>query len=101
MEVPWARTGARHTRDFEDLVAFCAQQMAKTCTALLRIAWDAVGAIVERVVSDHLDADRLKRLMMVGVDEISYRRGQRISLLHRARHRPPTPNDFHTNARSA
>jgi transposase len=76
--VPWARTGARHTRDFEDLVAFCAQQMAKTpVAALLRIGWDTVGAILERVVSDHLDADRLKRLVMIGVDEISYRKGQR------------------------
>ena len=76
--VPWARRRARHTRDFEDVVAFCAQQMAKTpITALLRIGWDTVGAIVERVVSDHLDADRLKGLVMVGVDEISYRKGQR------------------------
>jgi transposase len=76
--IPWARPKARHTRDFEDLVAFCAQQMAKTpITALLRIGWDTVGAIVERVVADHLDADRLARLVMIGVDEISYRRGQR------------------------
>jgi transposase len=76
--VPWARPGARHTRDFEDVVAFCAQQMAKTpITALLRVAWDTVGAIVERVVADHLDADRLAGLVMIGVDEISYRRGQR------------------------
>ncbi|MGH3469342.1 MAG: transposase family protein, partial [Thermocrispum sp.] len=36
--VPWARVGARHTRDFEDLVAFCAQQMAKSqVQALLRV----------------------------------------------------------------
>jgi len=76
--VPWARPGARHTRDFEDLVAFCAQQMAKTpITALLRVGWDTVGRIVERVVADNLDTDRLKRLVMIGVDEISYRRGQR------------------------
>jgi transposase len=76
--IPWARPKARHTRDFEDLVAFCAQQMAKTpITALLRIGWDTVGAIVERVVGDHLDADRLAGLVMIGVDEISYRRGQR------------------------
>jgi transposase len=76
--VPWARPRARHTRDFEDLVAFCAQQMAKEpICRLLRIGWDTVGAIVERVVSDHLDADRLSRLVMIGVDEISYRRGQR------------------------
>jgi transposase len=76
--IPWARPKARHTRDFEDLVAFCAQQMAKTpITALLRVGWDTVGAIVERVVADHLDADRLARLLMIGVDEISYRRRQR------------------------
>jgi transposase len=76
--VPWARTGARHTRDFEDLVAFLAQQMAKTpICALVRIGWDTVGSIVARVVADHLDERRLTRLVAVGVDEISYRRGQR------------------------
>jgi transposase len=76
--VPWARPRARHTRDFEDLVAFCAQQMAKQpICRLLRVGWDTVGAIVERVVADHLDGDRLAGLVMIGVDEISYRRGQR------------------------
>jgi transposase len=76
--VPWARTGARHTRDFEDLVAFLAQQMAKTpICKLLRVGWDTVGAIVARVVSDVLDERRLAGLVLIGVDEISYRRGQR------------------------
>jgi transposase len=76
--VPWARPGAAHTRDFEDLVAWLAQQMAKTPIAgLLRIAWDTVGRIVERVVSEHLDETRLAGLVAIGVDEISYRRGQR------------------------
>jgi transposase len=74
----WARAGARHTRDFEDLVAFMAQQMAKTpISRLLRIGWDTDGAIVQRVVGDHLDADRLAGLVTIGCDEISYRRGQR------------------------
>ena len=74
----WARPGARHTRDFEDLVAFLAQQMAKAPIArLLRIGWDTVGAIVARVVADHLDERRLEGLVMIGCDEISYRRGQR------------------------
>jgi hypothetical protein len=37
--VPWARADAHHTRDFEDVVAWLAQQMAKTPIAgLLRIA---------------------------------------------------------------
>jgi transposase len=76
--VPWARAGSRYTRDFEDVVAWLAQQMAKTPIAgLLRIAWDTVGRIVERVVADHLDEQRLSGLVCIGVDEISYRRGQR------------------------
>jgi transposase len=76
--VPWARPDARHTRDFENLVAFCAQQMAKSqVQALLRIAWDTVGRIIERVVADHLDERRLAGLVSVGCDELSYRRGQR------------------------
>jgi transposase len=76
--VPWARVGSPYTRDFEDVVAWLAQQMAKTPIAgLLRIAWDSVGRIVERVMADHLDERRLDGLVAIGVDEISYRRGQR------------------------
>jgi transposase len=76
--VPWGRRGARHTRDFEDLVAFCAQQMAKSqVQALLRVAWDTVGRIVRRVVADRLDDRRLETLIQVGIDEISYRRALR------------------------
>ncbi|MCA1700913.1 MAG: ISL3 family transposase [Actinobacteria bacterium] len=76
--VPWARPGSRYTRDFEDLVAWLAQQLAKTPIAgLLRIAWDTVGKIVERVVADGLDERRLEGLVAIGVDEISYRRHHR------------------------
>lgn len=76
--VPWARPGARHTRDFEDLVAFCCQQMAKSqVQALLRVGWESVGRIVERVVSERLDERRLAGLVQIGCDELSYRRGQR------------------------
>lgn len=76
--VPWARGGSRYTRDFEDVVAWLAQQMAKKPIAgLLRIAWDTVGRIVERVVEEHLDERRLVGLVAIGVDEISYRRHHR------------------------
>jgi len=76
--VPWARSGSRYTRDFEDVVCWLAQQMAKKPIAgLLRIAWDTVGQIVERVVEDHLDERRLEGLVAIGVDEISYRRHHR------------------------
>lgn len=76
--VPWARPGARHTADFEDLVAWLAQRMDKTGVArLLRCSWEAVDHIVARVVAAHIDDTRLDGLYRIGVDEISYRRGHR------------------------
>jgi transposase len=76
--VPWARPGAAHTRDFEDVVAWLAQQMARTpICGLLRVGWDSVGRIVERVTAERLDERRLEGLVWIGVDEISYRRHHR------------------------
>ena len=76
--VRWARPGSPCTRDFEDVVAFLAQQMAKTpLRRLMRIAWDSVGDIVTRVVADHFSEARFFGLVLIGVDEIAYRRGQR------------------------
>jgi len=52
--------------------------MARTpICGLLRIGWDTVGRIVERVVADRLDERRLEGLVCIGVDEISYRRHHR------------------------
>ncbi|MGH3505172.1 MAG: ISL3 family transposase, partial [Nocardioidaceae bacterium] len=77
-QVPWARPGARFTRDFEDVVAWLAQRMDKTAiTRLLRCSWEAVANIVERVVADQLDQDRLEEVYRIGVDEVSYRKGHR------------------------
>jgi transposase len=76
--VPWARPGARHTRDVQDLVAFMAQRMDKTTiTRLLRVSWEAVARIVIDVVADQLDTARLDGLFRIGVDEVSYRKGHR------------------------
>ena len=73
--VPFARHRVRFTRDFEDLVAWCASKTDKTAvTRLLRIAWPTVGAIVERVVADGLDPGRLDALVDIGVDEISWKK---------------------------
>jgi transposase len=77
-EVPWARPGARHTRDLEDLVAHLAQRCDKTTVArLLRVSWEAVARIVVRVVSEQLDPERLEHLYRIGVDEVSWRKGHR------------------------
>ena len=77
--VPWARHDTGHTRAFDDQVAWLAVQCSKTAvTALMRIAWRTVGAIITRVCAD-IDAahDRLAGLHRIGIDEISYKRGHR------------------------
>jgi transposase len=75
---PWARAGAAHTRDFEDVVSWLAQQMAfAPITRLMRVGWHSIGPIVARVVADHLDDSRLDELVAIGVDEISWRRRHR------------------------
>ena len=77
--VPWARHGAGHTRYFDDQVAWLAVACSKTAVvALMRIAWRTVGAIVTRVAEDALaGVDRFARLRRIGIDEISYKKGQR------------------------
>jgi len=71
--VEWARGGARYTRDFDDLTAWLAQQMSQTqVTRLMRIGWETVGNILERVVAEKLDPGRLDGLELIGVDEVSY-----------------------------
>ncbi|WP_395292264.1 ISL3 family transposase [Kitasatospora hibisci] len=77
--VPWARHGAGHTRAFDQQAAWMATECSKSAVAqLMRTSWRTVGAIVERFVADR-DAglDRLAGLRRIGVDEISYRKGQR------------------------
>ena len=76
--VPWARHGAGHTRDFDDLAAWLAVRTSKSGHAAVRVAWRTVGAIVTRVNAD-VDAtvDRLDGLRRIGIDEISYKRGHR------------------------
>jgi transposase len=77
-QVPWARPGARHTRDFEDVVSWLAQRLDKTAVAkLLRCSWEAVANIVVRVVADAIDDSRLDDLYRIGVDDVSYRKGHR------------------------
>lgn len=73
-DVPWARPRARHSCDFEDVVAWLAQRTDKTTiTRLLRTSWEAVANIVERVVAEQLDDARLEEVYRSGVDEVSYR----------------------------
>jgi transposase len=77
--VPWARHEARFTRDFEDQAAWLAVHVSKTTLAeLARIAWRTVGSIIGRVADERAAAsDRLRGLTRIGIDEVSFRKGQR------------------------
>jgi transposase len=69
--VPWARHGAGHTRDFDELVAWFATRMSRTAlAAYLRVGWATVGAIITRVMADADTAagDRLDGITRIGVD---------------------------------
>jgi len=78
--VPWARHGSWFTREFEDQAAWLATQCSKSAVCeLMRLSWLTVGRIVERVVADERarGGDRLDGLRRIGIDELSYRKGQR------------------------
>ena len=76
--VPFARDGARFTRDLEDLVAWLATKTDKTAIQrLVRIDWQTVGRIIERVADEQLDERRLDGLVEIGIDEIAWRGGHR------------------------
>ena len=81
-QVPWARPGARHTRDFDDIAAWLVRRMSKAAVAtLLRTSWNTVDGLVRRVVTAHLDPHVASRrpapLVRIGVDEIAYREGRK------------------------
>jgi transposase len=76
--VPFARDGARFSRDFEDLVAWLATKTDKTATCrLTRIDWATIGRVIERVGDELLDGDRLSDLFEISIDEVAWRKGHR------------------------
>jgi hypothetical protein len=76
---PFARQRVRFTRGVGNRGAWAASKTDETAvTRLLRIAWPTVGVIIERVVADGLDADRLDGLVVhvpewAGITRISGR----------------------------
>jgi transposase len=81
--VPWARPGSRFTHAFEDTAAWLVCHATFSVVAiLLRVAWRSVTDIVARVVAERAGQhDRLAGLRRIGIDEISYRKGQRYLLV--------------------
>lgn len=76
--VPWAHGRARHTAAFDRRLASLVQVADKTAASrMFGVSWRTVGRIVERIVDAFLPTDRLDELEAIGVDETSYKRGNR------------------------
>jgi transposase len=77
--VPFARHRAGFTRDFDELIAWLATKADKTTiTRLVRIDWQTIGRIIARVGEEHLaQADRLRELFEISIDEVAWRKGHR------------------------
>lgn len=80
-QLPFARSGSRFTRAFEDSCVWLARDAPKTVVArLMRVDWATVGRMIERVVAEAAAADGqqwLEGLRRIGLDEVSYRKGRR------------------------
>jgi len=77
--VPWARAGARFTRDFEDTCAWLAARTAASVVCqLMRTSWRFVTGLIGRVVTENSSQrDLLGGIRRIGIDEISHRKGHR------------------------
>ena len=70
--VPFARDGARFTRDFEDIVAWLMSKTDRTAVCrLMRIDWETIGRIIARVGEELLPADRLGNLFEISIETVS------------------------------
>lgn len=77
-EVTWAAPDSDFTLPFEDQVGWLLQHCDKTSiSTLMRIAWRTVGSIAARVVGRCRLPIDLSQLSVIGVDEISFRKGHR------------------------
>ena len=79
--VPWARHGARFTRDFEDWVAWLAVRCtASAVSELARVEWHGVGGVCRRVYAEleaARGASRFDGVRRIGIDETSYKKGHK------------------------
>ena len=77
--VPWARHGSRSTRALEDQAAWLTAHAAQSTVAtLLRVTWRSMARNVTRVVvAPEAGRDPFAHMERIGIDEISYRKGQK------------------------
>ena len=76
---PWARHGSKHTRNFEDTAVWMSLHLSRKAVAeYLRISWDTVGPMINRVEKEiRAGENRFDGLVRIGIDETSYKKGHK------------------------
>lgn len=75
--VPWARPKSRFTIAMQDLACWMATHSSQTVVAdFLRVTWRSVGSAIKNSVTQADWPVHTLDLRRIGIDEISYRRGQ-------------------------
>jgi transposase len=74
--VPWAKRWARVTQALAQAVALLAKKLSyKEVAEYFRLDWKVVATIVKRAVEEGLKLRKLKTLHLLGIDEVSRKKG--------------------------
>ncbi|MEK6815926.1 MAG: ISL3 family transposase [Nitrospirota bacterium] len=75
--VPWARPGSRFSRELEDGMLAMAREASFLAVAHhFEVGWKVVAAMVARLIRWYSERPRRRALRVIGVDEVSYGKGQ-------------------------
>lgn len=81
-QVPWAEAGSRVTYRFEYLMLrYCQIMPQKAAAQLLRLSASTLSDLLHRTIGRLREGHRIRGLKIIGVDEISYRKGQKYATL--------------------
>ncbi len=81
-EIPWAALRARATYRLEyRICAFCQIMTQKAAAAILKMPSSTISDILHRTISRTRASHKIRGLVTLGVDEISYRKGRKFATI--------------------
>lgn len=81
-EIPWAREYSRATYRFEYLMLRYCQMMPQKCAAtLLHVPPSTLSDLLHRCIRSMREGHKIRGLRTLGIDEISYAKGQKYATL--------------------
>jgi transposase len=81
-DIPWAAPNARVTHRFEyALLIYGTIMTQKAAAQLLKIATSTLSDLLHRVIDRTRKGHKIRNLRTIGIDEISYRKGQKYATI--------------------